>query len=83
MDNENRRILLDLKEDVGRLKETAQNTYLLVAKLEEHNAVQNGHILNLIKTANKNTFWRKAIAGVGIPIIVLMFGWLIWIVSIL
>jgi len=83
MDNENRRILLDLKEDVGRLKETAQNTYLLVAKLEEHNAVQNGHILDLIKTANKNTFWRKAIAEVGIPIIVLMFGWLIWIVSIL
>ena len=83
MDDENRRILLDLKEDVGRLKETAQNTYLLVAKLEEHNAVQNGHILDLIKNTSKNTFWRKAIAGIGIPIIVLMFGWLIWIVSIL
>lgn len=68
------KVLLELVEDVGRLKETAHNTYHLIEKVEAHISAQNGSI-------RSNTIWRRVGYGVGSSLILLMAGWLFWLTT--
>ena len=65
------KVLLEIVEDIGRLKETAHNTYHLIEKVEQHMTEQNGRV-------RSNTVWRRIGFGVGGSLLLLMAGWLFW-----
>ena len=59
-----------------RLDERSNNSWRAIESIQNHLEIQNGHLLELIQTSQRNTIFRRWAERLIIPIVAFIVGWL-------